>query len=131
LDGLALDLQDQTLTRAELKDYAITHNAVSISSGAITLDFATGNSFEVTLTENVTSITIANPPATGNLGEAFIRFKQDATGGRTVGGWPAAVKWPGGTAPTITSPANAVDKVTLTTDDAGTTYLGDFSQDYQ
>ena len=41
-----------------------------------------------------------------------IRFTQDATGGRTVT-WPSAVKWAGGTAPTLSTGANEVDVVTL------------------
>lgn len=35
-------------------------------------------------------------------------LKQDGTGGRTVT-WPANVKWPGGTVPTLTATAHAVD----------------------
>ena len=130
--GLVKELpcKDQIVSRPELKDYAVTHNNVSSSSGAVTFDCETGNSFDITLTEDVTSITLSNPPASGNYGEIVIEFVQDGTGGRTVSGWPASVKWPGGTAPTITSDANAVDKVVLSTRDGGTTWLGDYSQDY-
>lgn len=35
-------------------------------------------------------------------------IQQDATGGRTVG-WDALIRWPGGTAPTMSSAANALD----------------------
>lgn len=98
------------------------HNAPTISAGAVTFDLALSNNFAVTLTENITSITLANPPASGKWGAISIEFTQDATGGRTVGGWPSSVKWPGGTAPTITSAANAVDVVSGYTRDGGTTY---------
>lgn len=80
------------------------------SSGALDLDLADGNFFSVTLTENITSITFSNIPAS-NITPITIEFTQDGTGGWTVAGWPAAVKWPGNTQPTITDTAGAVDVV--------------------
>jgi hypothetical protein len=59
---------------------------------------------------------------TATAGKSFILIqKQDGTGSRTVT-WPAAVKWPGGTAPTITSTASKADKFIFTAD--GTNWLG-------
>ena len=111
--------------------YSIDNTVVSISSGAITIDYDVGNAYEISLTENITSITISNWPTSGDYGEIIMKFKQDATGSRTVSGWPAAVKWPGGTAPTITATATTgTDIVVLKTWDAGTTIYGDYSQDY-
>lgn len=122
---------DNDVERPILKDYAIEHATGSISSGAITFDFETANSYKVTLSENITSITISNPPPTGHVGQMRIVFLQDGTGSWTVGGWPAAVKWPGGTAPTVTTTATTGrTKVILETDDAGTLYEGNFSLDY-
>jgi len=127
----AINMQDYELTRPKFKDYAVTHTTPTISAGAITFDCANGNSFNVSLTANITSITLSNPPATGSYGEIVIEFKQDATGSRTVTGWPASVKWPGGTAPTITTTATTgTDYITLRTHDGGTTWYGDYSQDY-
>jgi len=51
----------------------------------------------------------------------MFKLIQDATGSRTVT-WPAAVLWPGGTAPTLSTGANAVDLVALYYD--GTNYYG-------
>ena len=48
---------------------------------------------------------------TGGVANLLLRLVQDATGGRTAT-WPATVKWPGGSAPTLTAAANAVDIVT-------------------
>lgn len=49
---------------------------------------------------------------------------QDATGGRLVT-WPT-IKWAGGVgAPTLSTPANAVDRVLVTTYNGGTTWYGD------
>lgn len=113
-----------------LKDYELVSTSPSSSSGAITFDIENGNAFEVTLTENITSITISNPSDSGTYCEFIIKFKQDSTGSWTVT-WPAAVKWVGGTAPTITTTATTgVDIVALKTWDAGTTWYGDYSQAY-
>ena len=129
--GGALGCLDNDVGRANLVDYAIESNTAASASGVLTLDMATGNSFEVTLTENITSIVINNPPPTGKYGELDIVFTQDATGSWTVTGWPAGVKWPGGTAPTITTTATTgEDEVHLSTRDAGTKYLGTFVQDF-
>jgi len=133
--GSYLPLAGGTMTgaivTAELTDYSLTSTSPSSSSGALTLDIENGNSFEVTLTENVTGVTLSNPSPSGDYCEIIIKFKQDSTGSWTVGGWPAAVKWPGGAAPTITTTATTgVDIVALKTWDAGTTWYGDYSQDY-
>ena len=124
-------MADNEIQRPEIKDYSITSTTPTSSSGAITFDCANGNAFQVTLTENITGVTLSNPPASGLYGEIIIKFVQDGTGSRTVGGWPGAVKWPGGTAPTITTTATTgTDLVTLKTWDGGTTWYGDYSQDY-
>ena len=129
--GGTLACDDNIVQRPVLEDIGYTHNTVAISSGAVTFDLTTGNSFDVSLTENITSITISNPPATGTKGIFEVTFVQDATGSRTVTGWPASVEWPSGTAPTITTTATTgTDDVTLRTHDGGTTWRGNFSQDY-
>lgn len=111
--------------------YNITSDTVTISSGAITIDYTLGNAYEVVLTENITSITISNGPTSGTFGEVIIKFKQDATGGRTVTGWPNSVRWPGATAPVITTTnVTGTDIITLKTWNAGNTWFGNFSQDY-
>lgn len=123
-----LTMNDLLLSTPEIKDYAITHTAPTPSAGAVTFDYTTGQSFAVSITANITSITLSNPPATGKYGEIVIKFSN--TGAFTVTGWPASVKWAGAAAPVITSGAGKVDFVTLRTIDAGTTWYGDYSQNY-
>lgn len=128
--GGDLACADQEVQRPEIIDYGITSTSPSSSAGTLTLDWENGNSFQVTLTEDVSTVTISNPPATGTFGEIIIKFIQDSTGSWTVT-WPASVKWPGGTGPVITTTATTgTDCVSLKTWDGGTTYYGDFSQDY-
>lgn len=122
-------MADNVLERPEIKDYSLTHNAITSTSNAITADCSTGNSFYHLLTEN-TTFTLSNPSPTGKLCAIVIRIKQDGAGGAYTVAWPASVTWGGGTAPVMSTGNDAVDKFTLTTDDAGTTWFGEFAQAY-
>jgi hypothetical protein len=121
--GIPIAMQDAVLSLAELRDYAETSPTVAVGGGAVTLDFETGNVFEVTLTEDVTSMTLANPPAAGRAGSCILIVKQDATGGRTLA-WPASVRWAGGLGPVVSNGAGALDVFSLVTRDGGVTWLG-------
>ncbi len=94
-------------------------NTVAASSTAVTIpnpDTATMN--HVTLTGNCT---FTFPTATA--GRSFtLALKQGTPGSRTVT-WPASVKWAGGTAPTLTTTTNAVDRFRFQCDD-GATWAG-------
>ncbi len=96
----------------------------SSTSGAVTFDYSVDQKLKITLTENVTSITVTAPAGPGNI---VLMIVQDTTP-RTVSGWPAAVKWPGGTAPTISTGSGDVDILTFFYD--GTSYHGGFLQDF-
>lgn len=121
-------MADNIIERSVLKDYGVTHNAVSSSSNVVVLDLTTGNSFVTTLTENITTVTLSNPPATGTYGQLVWKIIQDGSSGAFTVTFPASVLWPGGTAPTITVTNDAIDEVTLRTIDAGTEWRGSFSQ---
>jgi parallel beta-helix repeat protein len=93
-------------------------------NGAISLDPRNGTIYRGTLTGNVTAITFF--PSSGIMRgtEMSISFKQDGTGGRTVSGWPANVKWSSGGAPTFPSAASATGHVRLRYDGSDWTELG-------
>ena len=98
-------------------DYQETTFTASTST-AYTINIANGSVQYLTLTGNCT-YTFPTPVA----GKSFTLIqKQDGTGGRTVT-WPASVKWPGGTAPTLTSTASKADKFIFTAVD-GSSWLG-------
>jgi hypothetical protein len=123
LDGTAIDMQGQLLRRPEIRDYAETTATPAVSGGSLTLDLEAANVFVVTLTENVSTMTLSNPPSSTKAGSVTLMLKQDAVGNRTVS-WPAAAKWPGGTAPVVSTAANAVDLFAFFTTDGGTTWYG-------
>lgn len=112
---------DQLLSRPELKDYSETLQTPGISSGTLELDLETGNTFSVTLTEDVTTLTISNPPASGKTGSFSLKLAQDATGGRAFA-FPASIKFSGGSAPTLSSGADEYDRLVFITEDGGTTW---------
>jgi len=100
-------------TSADYKEGVVTAN----TSTAYTINIANGTVQILTLTGNCT-YTFPTPVA----GKSFTLLqKQDGTGSRTVT-WPATVKWPGGTAPTITATASKLDKFIFTSD--GTNWYG-------
>jgi len=109
-------------TSAALSDLTVnngyTEETVSANTGtAYTINLANGTVQILTLTGNCT---FTFPTATAGR-SFFLLLKQDATGGRTVT-WPAAVKWPASTAPTITPTASRTDKFVFTAD--GTNWIG-------
>lgn len=116
-----IDMDDKILQKPVLKDYGETL-VVANSSTAYTIDLTSGNAFKITLTGNCT-FTFSNPPASGTGGSFTLILPQDGTGSRTVT-WPTSVKWAGGTAPTLTTTASAVDIFAFVTTDGGTTWYG-------
>lgn len=87
------------------------------SGTADTIDWTEGNKQLSTLTGNVT-YTFTNPSGVCNV---ILKLIQDGTGSRTVT-WPAAVQWAEGSAPILTTTANAVDIVAFYFD--GVNYFG-------
>ena len=80
----------------------------TLTSGAtVTPDLNDSNNFTLTLGEN---LTIANPSncTAGQSGSIFL--VQDGTGSRTAA-WGSYWDFAGGTAPTLTTDASAVDRV--------------------
>jgi hypothetical protein len=106
-----------TFSAPTINDGYTEETVTANTSTAYTVSLANGSFQILTLTGNCT---FTFPTATA--GQSFMMFlKQDATGSRTVT-WPAAVKWPSSTAPTITATASKGDKFVFTAD--GTNWLG-------
>ena len=118
--GGTVSMADNVIGRPRFTDYAETYTTPAISSGTLTLNIENGNVFRASLNANITTLTISNPSGTGNACSFTLIFNADGTA-RTVT-WPAAVKWPGGTAPTLTSTASRSDMFVFYTNTAGTTW---------
>lgn len=94
-----------------------TVTAVSSAAGVITLNYALGDYFTITLTENVTSWVITNPPGTGMGFSLMVQITQDST--------PRTVAKPGTTAGgvslDVSTGSGAVDVVAISSFNNGTT----------
>lgn len=102
--------------------YNETFATITSSSGTATIDCEAGNVFALTLSENVTTFTWSNPPASGTAYGFSLKVIQGSSD-YTIS-WPPAVDWPNATAPTLTSGSGAVDQFVFYTHDGGTTWYG-------
>lgn len=94
----------------------------ALTDGAtITWNAANGFNARVTLGGSGRTLTITNPVAGATY---TIVITQDATGSRTITTWPTGIRWPNGTAPTLTATANAVNIVSFYYN--GTNFFGTF-----
>jgi hypothetical protein len=104
----------------------VNKSLYTISSGTnVTVDWNNGNKQKIVLGHNVT-FTFTAPSA--GVGSFSLILKQDGFGSRTVT-WPTSiVKWPGGTAPVLSTAPNKVDVVTCIYD--GSDYLCQIGIDF-
>ena len=112
-----VSLNNKTIVACTFTDGYTEEVATANTSTAYTIDLANGSIQILTLTGNCV---YTFPTATA--GKSFLLIqKQDGTGSRTVT-WPAAVKWPSSTAPTLTATASKADVFAFTAD--GTNWFG-------
>jgi hypothetical protein len=105
----------------DVKSLVEIESAPTISTGTLTLDLANSNIFDVALTENITTITLNNVPATVNRAVSFVLILTADGTARTVA-WPASFRWPDGTTPTLTSTNAKRDIFAFFSTDNGTSY---------
>ncbi len=106
------------LAIAELSE---TYTAPTISSNVLTINLLNGTVFNVANTANITTFTISN--ATASRANSFTLILT-ANGSGFTQAWGASVKWPAGSAPTLTTTNGKVDILTFVTNDGGTTWYG-------
>lgn len=116
--------QDFTVQRPTFRDYGLVVVAKGSVSSVVSLDLTEGNYFEA-IAAGSSSFVFVSPPVSvagvaGRAAGGFILELQN--GGAATVTWPAAVKWPGGTAPTLTT--SGFDVLVFITDDGGTTWRG-------
>lgn len=113
----------RTLVNTYSKAQGVT--PVALADGTpVTTDASLSNNFTLTLVGNRT---LANP---SNLVAGHVYnwiITQDATGGRTLA-YGSLFKWPGGTAPVLSTGAGAVDLISAIYD--GTRLVANFNKGY-
>ena len=107
-DTTKLPLAGGTITGALVVDDSVGATITAATSAStITLDLGASVHHSVTLAHITTFADPSNEVA-GQSGSLIIT--QDGTGSRTAA-WNSAWKWTGGTAPTLSTAANAVDRI--------------------
>jgi hypothetical protein len=122
VEMLVNPLKNELSAGANTIGFTLTDNGNS--GTAKTIDFRTGNKQLLTLTDNCT-LTFTAPSYVCNL---MLKIIVGGSGNYTIT-WPAAVKWAGGSAPSISTTVGYVDLVSLFFD--GTNYYGEHGADYQ
>jgi len=97
----------------------------STALGALEIDCSAGNYFTKAISTGST-FTFANVPTSGNAYGFVIEI--DVTGSSTAITWPAAVKWPANTAPTLTDTKTHL--FSFVTIDNGTSWRGSAAVDF-
>jgi len=108
------------------QDALLAKNIIGIETDQATVtidwsDITKGKIRDVTLGGNRT-IAFSNVAVNQSL---LINPIQDATGSRTIT-WPSGINWPGGTAPTLSTTANAIDSFLIVCTASGV-YRGYFA----
>lgn len=120
--GMTYDGTNFTSQIKKYTEYTTTDSAVTTNKA---IDLSTGNIFNFTLT-GTTAFTITNLPASGVAFSFMVILKQGGSGSYSAT-WPAAVKFPGGSAPTLTTTAGKTDILNFITVDGGTNIFGALS----
>ena len=95
-------------------------------SGTLTIDWGAGNFYNFLLSSFTNeTFTFTNP---ANPGVFVLKVTHDSSQAGESITWPASVKWPGGTAPTLTAANNAVDVIRFYFD--GTNYYGTYDLNF-
>jgi len=115
--GANVDLQNNILERAGIRDYSIRGVQHGVIVSNTTLNLANGNFFSATVDNNIT-FSFSNFPDSSQYGE-FVLLLANA-GGWTIT-WPGTVRWPSATAPTL---SGNTDILVFSSEDGGTTVLG-------
>lgn len=110
------------LDKGTFKNYKEIYTSPTISTGQLTLDLSSGNIFNVSLNANITIMTISNIPSSSFAGNFTLIFTADGTP-RAVS-WTPSIKWPSGTAPTLTTTNGKRDTFAFVTLDGGTNWYG-------
>jgi hypothetical protein len=108
------------LDKPRLQSWRESYTSPTISSGTLTLDLSGSNFFKVSLNAAITTLTISNAPSNSMASAFTLEFTADGTARAVT--WPASIKWPSGTAPTLTSTNGKSDTFVFYSVDGGTSW---------
>lgn len=115
--GLNVTGSTNVLGNLDTSTYSLTTMSLGNASGSTSINLATANYFTATTTAT-TTWAFNNPP--NNRAVGFILTI--TSGGAATQIWPSEVRWPNGSAPSLTTAGT--DVLTFLTDNSGTTWRG-------
>jgi hypothetical protein len=122
-NGMPFEMNGSGLIKPVLRSYTEVTARATIDGGQLVLDLATGNVFEITVTADVASLLLRNPPLINQAGSIVLIVTQDENGGRSFA-WPESIMWSGGLAPSVSTAPNAKDIYVLVTTNRGISWFG-------
>lgn len=111
-------------SKFKIENSAVFQQQNFTGNGNTVINWNAGNKIFFTFGAQNETFTFENPVSACNL---ILVLKQDSIGNRTIT-WPSSVKWPAGTAPTLSTGANAIDIIAFYFD--GTNYYGNSSLNF-
>jgi hypothetical protein len=114
-----------TLSNPTITNYVETYYNIGTVTSTVTLDLANGTFQNLTLT-SATALTVTMPTATA--GKSFILMVRQPASGTATTVTFTSVKWPAGTAPTVTATLSRADFFAFFSD--GTNWYGSSAQNY-
>ena len=100
----------------------INFATLASASGTLNINVSAAGTFRLVLTENITTINLNNPSASGLVSGFTLIVVQDSSP-RTIT-WPAAIKWPYGADPVVSTGSGAIDVFSFFSHDGGTVWYG-------
>jgi len=117
---LTADANGDVVVSEEFRAKSYNETYVSLTAAAtVDINCETGNYFSLSTDQN-TTFTFSNPPATGT---GFVFILEITQGGAYTLTWPSAVAWAGGAAPDAPG-SSEVAVYAFATRDGGTTWYG-------
>jgi len=119
-----MGMNDKTLSRVEFLDYfeRLTTPNINAKNSTLTLDLSLSQVFSVSLNNAITTLTISNVPDNGNANAVGFTLILVADGTARSVTWPANVKWPANTPPTLTSTNAKADIFSFISTDGGSNW---------
>lgn len=132
LVSTGVQFPDATIQTTAISGSPITTNVrQAVTSSATTaINFASGNTVDLTMAANITTMTFSGVATSGTAMLVQIVVKNDSSGTAYTIVWPTSVYWNAATAgtiqvaPTLATGANGVTVIALLTTDGGTKWRG-------
>ncbi|WP_420348605.1 hypothetical protein [Pelagibius sp.] len=118
----ALQMGDNELRRAVVRDYAVRNDDGAFSLGELNLNYENGPDFDFQLSANITNIDITLWPPSGPLGKITLQLRQPTAGAFTVSF--AGIDFGDAGAPVMPTGTGAILEVVIWSRDGGTTLYG-------